>query len=352
MEGKEDALQCEGNCLMWMHRYCAGVSLRHFKHLSSSSEPFVCMLCSQQVHRATVCQLQSEVAALKAEVAELRSVVRATPSNTDTSDTIAALASEVQQLKVAMADAPSLCLQEQNPASSLPWNKVVRRKRKPKSAQPPKQPAQGIATKQGAHGPLTGGKDGGEPGVSQPPRKARVQVSGARKVWGTLKHTPVEAVSNALKTLTDIPLVSLTIKRKYKTVHKNSRQSVVRWWFVVRGEERILQELQGKWGPVATQTSWKLEPLLEFEKTNPATPLSESTLETSSTPTDGSPENVQANVHNSHQLPTVQANNQPTVPNQSVPSSLSSAEQSSTVSQHSSDASLLPNATEAQSDSN
>ena len=57
-------------------------------------------------------------------------------------------------------------------------------------------------------------------------------------------------------------------------------------------------------------------------------------------------------VHNSHQLPTVQANNQPTVPNQSVPSSLSSAEQSSTVSQHSSDASLLPNATEAQSDSN
>ena len=66
VEGKEDALQCEGNCLMWMHRYCAGVSLRHFKHLSSSSEPFVCMLCSQQVHRATVCQLQSEVAALKA----------------------------------------------------------------------------------------------------------------------------------------------------------------------------------------------------------------------------------------------------------------------------------------------
>ena len=308
----------------------------------------MCMLCSHQVHRETVCQLQSEVAALKAEVAELRSVLRATPFNTTASDTISALASEVQQLKVAVADASTLCLQEQTPASSLPWNEVVRRKRKPKSVQPPRQPHQGLATKRGAHRPVAGDKDGGEPGVSQSPRKARVQVSGARKVWGTLKHTPVEAVSNALKNLTDIPLASLTIKRKYKTVHKNSRQLVVRWWFVVRGEERILQELQEKWGPVATQTSWRLEPLLEFEKTDPTTPLSETTLESSSTPTDGSPENVQTNVHNSQQLSAVQANNQPTVPNRSAPSALSSTEQSSTVSQHSSDASLLPSATEAQ----
>ena len=30
VDGKEDALQCEGSCGSWYHRYCAGVSLTYF----------------------------------------------------------------------------------------------------------------------------------------------------------------------------------------------------------------------------------------------------------------------------------------------------------------------------------
>ena len=239
VEGKEVALQCEGSCQMWLHRYCAGVSVSHFKLLANSSTPFVCTYCSQQVHQATVCQFQSEVAALKAEVVELRSALDSLPSNAGNSDTIAALTSEVQQLKVAAADAPTLSLQD-NPTVSVPWNEVVRRgKRNPKTGQPPAMLKESkVATKRNAQTHVTGDRTVVEakdaPGMPQSPKRPWVQISGARKVWGTLKNTSTAKV----------PLDSLTIKRKYKTVHKNSRQVVVRWWFVIRGEERILQELQ------------------------------------------------------------------------------------------------------------
>ena len=89
LEGKEDALQCEGACQMWFHRYCAGVSLSHFKHLSNTSKPFVCSFCSPDVHQAVVCQLQSEITVLKDDVKAL-------------SEAKQALSDEVRLLKAAM----------------------------------------------------------------------------------------------------------------------------------------------------------------------------------------------------------------------------------------------------------
>ena len=70
VDGKEDAL-CEGNCQLWMHCYCAGVTQSHFKVLASGSNPFVCLHCLQETHSAVVVQLQDEITALKAEVTEL-----------------------------------------------------------------------------------------------------------------------------------------------------------------------------------------------------------------------------------------------------------------------------------------
>ena len=40
VDGKDQALFCEGSCQGWFHRDCAGVSLIHFETLSSSSQPF------------------------------------------------------------------------------------------------------------------------------------------------------------------------------------------------------------------------------------------------------------------------------------------------------------------------
>ena len=49
VDGKEDALFCEGKCNGWFHR-CAGVPLPYFKHLSSSPTPFYCIICSHLNH--------------------------------------------------------------------------------------------------------------------------------------------------------------------------------------------------------------------------------------------------------------------------------------------------------------
>ena len=71
VKGKEDALQCEGGCDLWFHRYCAGVSVSYFAELSNSSEPFVCFTCYQRSQLAVTKQLQSEVAHLKGEITKL-----------------------------------------------------------------------------------------------------------------------------------------------------------------------------------------------------------------------------------------------------------------------------------------
>ena len=75
VEGKEEALQCEGECQLWFHRYCAGVSSSYFKELSSSSKPFVCLSCAHKTQQAVVSTLQSELAALRVEMDELRAAL-------------------------------------------------------------------------------------------------------------------------------------------------------------------------------------------------------------------------------------------------------------------------------------
>lgn len=76
-----------------------------------------------------------------------------------------------------------------------------------------------------------------------------------RSAWGTLKNTTITGVANTLKVLGKVPVNALIIKRKYKTAKNNSKR-VVRWWFVIRGEENILQN---NWSSVSIQTGWKLE---------------------------------------------------------------------------------------------
>jgi len=102
------------------------------------------------------------------------------------------------------------------------------------------------------------------PQPSKASKPSWVQVKGARKIWGTMKSATTAVVANALKTLTKMPPNSLTIKRKYKIANNNPKQ-VTRWWFVVRGEECLLEQLQASWQSVSIQTSWKLEPVLKHQ---------------------------------------------------------------------------------------
>ena len=71
VDGKEDALFCEGKCNGWFHRYCAGVPLSYFKHLSSSPTPFYCIICSHLNHDRVSAELKETVESMKTTIANL-----------------------------------------------------------------------------------------------------------------------------------------------------------------------------------------------------------------------------------------------------------------------------------------
>ena len=99
----------------------------------------------------------------------------------------------------------------------------------------------------------------------RPAARIRTQVLGSRKIWGTLKSTSTQDVSNAISSLMQMPDTSLIVKRKFKIIRQNSgRNKLTRWWFVVRGNEEILKLLEEKWNPDSMQAKWKLEPVFCF----------------------------------------------------------------------------------------
>ena len=76
VDGKEDALLCEGPCSKWFHHYSVGVPLSHFKDLVNSSKPFTCPACFHVVNQAVVCQLQADVASLIKDMVEVLSEIK------------------------------------------------------------------------------------------------------------------------------------------------------------------------------------------------------------------------------------------------------------------------------------
>jgi hypothetical protein len=75
IEKDQDWLQCKGECGSIVHRYCAGVTKRQFDELSKGSLPFVCQWCSLKSASSTIQKLQSEVEALKTELATTKSTL-------------------------------------------------------------------------------------------------------------------------------------------------------------------------------------------------------------------------------------------------------------------------------------
>ena len=107
-------------------------------------------------------------------------------------------------------------------------------------------------------------------------REPRVPVQGKRKLWGTRKITTTEDVLRTINSHSSIK-TGLTVKRKYKSTPRYPH-TITKWWFVVSGEENLLQQLHGEWSTVSNQTEgkWSLEPLLcycpESTLTDPSCP--------------------------------------------------------------------------------
>ena len=83
---------------------------------------------------------------------------------------------------------------------------------------------------------------------------ARETVEGVRRVWGTLRNCTYRTVLSTLRKLTSVG-ENVEVRRKFK----KRDGSEIRWWFLIRGDETVLQTLQMEWEKVEYSTSWKLE---------------------------------------------------------------------------------------------
>ena len=251
MEGQE-ALLCEGSFNHWYHRWCAGVTKARYEALSSSEDLFFCPSCSATRQQKSIVELQVSLRSLSDEVRELKALVA------------------TLQKKERPSSEPCPGAQTVG-AASAQWSTAVGRKG-------PKKPGKGMGMDSKQSTPL-GASSSPSPNstpqsnsTSQPslssnsrPRSShsqtRVRVTGARKIGGTMKSTTAAAVANALKTLAKSPQNALSVKRKYKINAKR----VTRWWFVIKGEESLLEQLQSNWHLVNVHTAWKLEPVFKYQ---------------------------------------------------------------------------------------
>jgi len=81
-----------------------------------------------------------------------------------------------------------------------------------------------------------------------------VQVDGVIRVWGTLRGCSSKTVLMLLQRLSTVA-ENVEVCHKYK----KNKNNTVQWWFLIRGEETVLQVLQQERERIQLQTSWKLE---------------------------------------------------------------------------------------------
>ena len=211
-----------------MHRYCAGVSTTHYELLSNSPSPFNCSLCAQHKQAATIGELHATIATLSAEVAALRAALQAAKS--------------VPQQSAPATKSPS-SYAEVVRSKNIRHNRTNSRKNADASSSNVK--------------------------VARPNLNSeKVMVSGARRVWGTMKETTTAAVKNTIRRLSGCEM-ELKVRRKTKELSNNRYL----WWFVLHDDEERLQMLETAWGKVLMHTNWKLEPcLMTDSKVRPNSP--------------------------------------------------------------------------------
>ena len=204
VEGREEALQCEGGCGLWFHRYCAGVSTSYFQELANSPAPFVCFSCYQRLQKAITSQLQDEVARLKAEIDSLR-----------------------DKLNEMSNCEPAIPAQRTWSTVVMSKSKRPRNRKATSTVQNHCDQNSAVAAK-GSHQSDSRKQESTDSAAARPQRsKVRTLVHGARRVWGTLRACSTTVVKNAIQTLSKSK-PHFYVKRKTKVV-----QGREIWWFVL-----------------------------------------------------------------------------------------------------------------------
>ena len=196
VDGKDDALLCEGECGLWFHRGCASVPPALYKSLSNSDEPFVCLVC-------TNIRLKREITQLKCELTGMA----------DIRDKFSALTAEVATLRHLINS-----LQKEKPSlksNTMPPKRTYARVARTASATTtPKSTVSAAAP--GEKFPRAPKND--RPGHER--SSSKVKVDGARRIWGTVQTCSVGAVAATISKLIPNSL-QLRIRRKTKILATN-----------------------------------------------------------------------------------------------------------------------------------
>ena len=97
------------------------------------------------------------------------------------------------------------------------------------------------------------------PSLYQSTKKKR--VPDVRKGWGCLKTCTSQAVASTIARLCPSMEGKLQARRKFVT-NKDGRTA--KWWFLIKGEEPVLTEVEKIWERIFVQTSWKLQNCFKF----------------------------------------------------------------------------------------
>ena len=184
-------------------------------------------------------ELRDEITALKTEVSQLKSALHAANLKLEHCEKVATDAQDMQRASTMKGDKDNVPSAGQRGRSNRRSN--GRHKQ-----------ATASTGSQAIHA---------APASAAIRRKPSVPVRGKRKLWGTRKTTTTEDVIRTINTYTSVK-TGLTVKRKYKSTPRYPH-AITKWWFVVSGEENLLQQLHGEWSKITqTEGKWSLESLL------------------------------------------------------------------------------------------
>ena len=259
VDGKDEAIFCEGSCKQWFHRGCASLPPERYKELSSTDEPFLCLTCTCLTFKKEMSTLSATVTNLCEELQDALKM----------QESISALRREISTLKESLKHARSQ-LEEA------------------KHSRPKQQPRSYADTVNNAGATISSQRNGTN--MKSPPKHAKIRagsatqkksrndnfqhagkykVVGARRIWGPFYYCSPIAVLSCIRKVTGID-AKFRIKKKTKELTSNKTI----WWFVVHGDEKELCALDGEWNKVQLQTSWRLEncfaPLSTQESSNPS----------------------------------------------------------------------------------
>ena len=225
IEKGQDTLQCEGECHCVVHRYCAGVTKRHFESLKKGHSPFVCQWCYMKVSRAMTEKLQSQVASLQSELAATKEIVAKQSEQTAHMFSSASYASVASQPPYSQERRQQ---RQRRGQRQGPFHRAVTNNVQRTSSQASTSVAETSTAATRSSTATTN--------VTTP--QARVRVEGARRIWGTHPHATTKTVENAIGRFCNVQ--GLRIKRK---TSRNVQTRKSSWWFVIHAEETVLQEL-------------------------------------------------------------------------------------------------------------